>query len=68
MDGRETLETRLLGRDSVVLDVWYYCCAYVVYVVHVASVMLCACIVVYIQCVYMLFMQCYVQGGIDNVV
>jgi len=23
----------------VVLDVWYYCCAYVVYVVHVASMM-----------------------------
>ena len=42
MDGGETLEARLLGRDSVVLDVWYYYCAYV------ASVMLCACSVVYI--------------------
>jgi len=46
MDGGETLEARLHGRDNVVLDVWYYCCAYVVYVVHVAFVMLCACIVV----------------------
>jgi len=25
----KTLEARLLGRDNVVLDVWYYCCAYV---------------------------------------
>ena len=39
----KTLEARLLGRDSVVLVVWYYCCAYVVYVVHVASVMLFSC-------------------------
>jgi len=23
MDGKETLETRLHGKDSVVLDVWY---------------------------------------------
>ena len=36
MDGRETLE----AIDSVVLAVWYYCCAHVVYVVHVAYVML----------------------------
>lgn len=46
MDGGETLEARLLGRDSTVLDVWYYCCAYVVYVLNVAFVMLCACGVV----------------------
>jgi len=44
----KTLKERLLGRDNVVLDEWYYCCAYVVYVVHVASVMLCACCVVHI--------------------
>ena len=44
----KTLEARFLGRDSVVLDVWYYYCAYVVYVVHVSSVMLCTCGVVYI--------------------
>ena len=44
----KTLEARLVGRDSVVLDVCYYCCAYVVYVVHVASVMLFSCGVVYI--------------------
>jgi len=55
MDDRETLEARLLGRGSVVLDVWYDCCAYVVYVVHVTYVMLCTCDVVYIWCVYMLF-------------
>jgi len=35
----KTLETRFLGKDNVVLDVWYYCYAYVVYVVHVASMM-----------------------------
>ena len=44
----KTLEARFLGRDSVFLDVWYYCYAYVVYGVHVAFVMLCACGVVYI--------------------
>ena len=38
----------------MVLDVWYYCCEYIVYVVHVASVMLCTCGVVYIYSVYML--------------
>ena len=48
MDGGVTLEARLLGKDSVVLDVWYYCCAYVVYVVHVVFVMFCAWGVVYI--------------------
>jgi len=41
----KALEASLLGRYCVVLDVWYYCCAYVV---HVASVMLCACNLVYI--------------------
>jgi len=41
----KTLEARFLGRDNVVLDVWYYCCAYVV---NVASVMLCTCGVVYL--------------------
>jgi len=44
----------------VVLDVWYYYCAHVVYVVHVASMMLFTCSVVYIYCKYMLFMHCYV--------
>lgn len=43
----KTWEARFLGIDSVVLDVWYYCCAYVVYVVHVTSILLCACGVVY---------------------
>ena len=53
MDDREALESRLLGRDSVVLDVWYYYCAYVVYVVHVAFMMLCAYNVVYVcVCIY----------------
>ena len=49
----------------MLLDERYYCCAYVV---HVASMMLCACGVVYTQHVYMLFMQSYVQDGIDSVV
>jgi len=56
----KTLEARLLGRDSVVLDVWYYCCANVVYVVHVACVMLCTCGFLYVYCVYMFFMKHYV--------
>jgi len=63
----QTLESRFLGRDDVVLHVWYYYCAYVVYVVHVSSLMLCACSVVYILCVYMLFMHFYVHGGTDSV-
>jgi len=54
MDGRETLEARFLGRDKLVFEMWYYCCAYIVYIVHVASVMLCACGVVYTYSVYML--------------
>jgi len=45
----KTLEARLLGKDSLVLDVWYYCCA------HVAYVMLCAC-----SFVKILHMRCYV--------
>jgi len=68
----KTLEARLFDRVSVwSLDVSYYCC---IYLVHVASVMLCECGVVYIWCcvhvfyvvlctngvVYMLFMQCSV--------
>ena len=32
-------EARLLEKDNMVLDVWYYFYAYVVYVVHVASMM-----------------------------
>ena len=44
----KTLEARFLGKESVVLDVWYYCGAYVVYVVHVAS-MMCALMVLFIH-------------------
>ena len=36
----KTLEARLLGRGRVVLDVWYYCFAYVIHVVHVTSGMI----------------------------
>jgi len=43
----KTLEARFLGKDSMVFKVWYYCCAHVVYVVHVVSMILCACHVVY---------------------
>lgn len=42
------LEARLLGRDGVVLNVCYYCYTYVVYVLHVSYMMLCAYSVVYI--------------------
>ena len=48
MDGRETLNARLLGRDTMVLDAWYHYCTYFVDVVYVSFVMLCACDVVYI--------------------
>ncbi len=34
------VEARLLGRGSVVSDVWYYYCAYVIHVVNVASMMI----------------------------
>ena len=52
----KTLEEKFLGKDSVVLDVWYYCCAYVVYVLHVTSVMIlhmkyCA----YVECVHVVY-------------
>jgi len=40
----------------------------VAYIVHVASMMLCTCNVVYTLRVYMLFIQCYVHDGIDSVV
>jgi len=51
MDGRETLEARFLGIDNVVLDVWYYYCAYVV---HVAS-MMCAHVML---CIYSVCICC----------
>lgn len=44
----KTLEAKLLGRGNVVLDVWYYCCAYSVHILCVAYVMFCACNIVYI--------------------
>ena len=43
----KTLEASFLGRDNVVLGLWYYFCEHVVYVVHVAYVSLCSCGVVY---------------------
>jgi len=46
----KTLEERFLGKDNAVLDVWHYCCAYVLYVVHVSS-MMCAHAVLYIYSV-----------------
>ena len=36
----KTLEARFLGKDSMVSDVWYYCCAYFLYVVHVETMMI----------------------------
>jgi len=44
----KAMKATFLGRDNVVLNVWYSCCAYVVYDVHVSSLMLCACAMVYI--------------------
>lgn len=44
----KTQEASFLSRGGVVLDVWYYCYAYIVYVVHVSFMMLCTCGVVYI--------------------
>jgi len=43
-----TSEVGFLGRVNVDLDVWYSCYAYVVYVVHVAS-MMCALVVLCIH-------------------
>jgi len=63
----EIPEARFLGKDNVVLYVWYYCYAYVVYVVHVAS-MMCALVVLCIHnmCTYYLFNVMYrmVQIGL----
>ena len=39
------MEARFLGKNNADLDVRYYCCAYVVYVVYVSS-MMCALVVV----------------------
>ena len=59
MDGEKTLEARLLGRDNVVLDVWYYGYAYIVYDVHVSSMMLCTCrVCIYSVCTYRYAMLC----------
>jgi len=45
MEDRETLEARLFGRDSVVLDVQYYCCVYVVHDVYsvIVPMVMCTC-------------------------
>jgi len=47
----EILEAMFLGKNNVVLDVWYYCFAYIVYVVYVSS-MMCALVVlrIYSMC------------------
>jgi len=73
MDDRETLKERLLGRDNVVLDVWYYYCVYVVHVVYLVIVpmVMCTCnicSIVYIWCcvvvVYMvLYAYCLCSAG-----
>jgi len=52
----KTLDARFLGKDIVVLDMWYYFCAYFVYVLHVAFVMIvhmqyCA----YVVCVHVVY-------------
>lgn len=40
----KTLEAGLLGRDNVVLHVWYYFCAYIVYVASMMCVLVVLCI------------------------
>jgi len=52
----KTLEARFLGTDNVLLDVRYYCCAYVV---HVASVMIvCMQYRAYVVCVHVYEILC----------
>ena len=52
----KTLEARFLGRGSVVSNVWYYYCAYVIHVVHVASVMIvCMQYCAYVVCVHVVY-------------
>jgi len=65
----KTLEARLLSRGSVVSDVWYYCCAYVVHVVHVAIVMpvhmqYCT----YVVCAHVVYAILCTSVSTDNVV
>jgi len=53
MDDRETLEARLRARGSKVLDVYYYCCVYVVHVVYLVILPMVICNVVYaVLCTY----------------
>jgi len=77
MDDRKTLEAKLLGRGSMVLDVQCYCCVYVVHVVYSVIVPMVMCNVVYVVlCTYdvvcKLHIWCcvyitYVVLGIDGV-
>ena len=52
----KTWEARFLGKDSMVLDVWYYYYEYVVYVLYI-SYMMCAHAVlcIHIMCICCLF-------------
>ena len=43
MDGRETLEARLLGRGNVVLDVQCYFCVYVLHILYLVIVPMVLC-------------------------
>lgn len=53
MDGEETLEARLLGRGSIVLDVKCYCCVYVMHVVYSLILPMVMCNVLYVVfCTY----------------
>lgn len=51
----KTLRVNFIARDNVLLDVRYYCCAYVVYVVNVASMMCVHACCVYIACVHVVY-------------
>ena len=54
MDGREKLVERLLGRDSVVVGVQFYCHVYVVHIVYSVTIpmVLNACCIYGFVCAY----------------
>ena len=51
----EIPEARFLSKDNMVFDVWYYCYSYVVYVVHVASIMCALSVLYYIASVHVIY-------------
>ena len=60
MDGGETLEAIFLGRDSVVLDVEFYYCVYVVHIVYSMILPMVLCGYCIYGVVFILHMQCWI--------